>query len=193
MTMRDRFLTPRLHRTGHARPFRPARGGIVLLALLVVLAVPSLAEARITRIEITGVESPTFGATSFGTVGQYEKLVGRAYGEVDPSDPRNAVIVDLGLAPKNAAGKVEYSTGIFILRPVDRSLGSHRLLYDVNNRGNLTALPFLNDAPRTNEPTTAADAGNGFLMRQGYTIVSSGWESVEHRSALVAAVMQRAS
>jgi hypothetical protein len=46
---------------------------------------------------------------SFGPVGQYEKLAGRAYGEVDPGDPRNAVVTDIGLAPRNAGGKVEYS------------------------------------------------------------------------------------
>ncbi len=149
----------------------------ILFAVVLVLAAPSLAQARITRIEITRIESPTFDGTSFGTVGQYEKLVGRAFGEVDPSDPRNAVIADIALAPKNAAGMVEYSTDIFILRPVDRSMGNHRVLYDVNNRGNMTALPFLNDGLRTNDPTTAADAGNGFLMRHGYTIVSSGWDA----------------
>src|SRR5712691_12093670 len=129
---------------------RPALPVALLVAAVVVLAAPSIGGARITRIEITRVESPTFDGTSFGTVGQYEKLVGRAYGEVDPSDPRNAIIADLGLAPKNAAGKIEYSTDIFILRPVDRSMGNHRVLYDVNNRGNMTALPFLNDGLRTN-------------------------------------------
>lgn len=157
---------------------RDALVGIVLLTIAVVLALPSLAEARITRIEITRVQSPTFDANSFGAVGQYEKLVGRAYGEVDPADGRNAIIADLGLAPKNAAGKVEYSTDIVILRPVDRSLGNHRVLYDVNNRGILHALFLLNDGLRTSDnSTTAADAGNGFLMRQGYTIVSSGWDA----------------
>ena len=78
-----------------------------------------LAEADITRIVITRVESPTFEGVSFGAVGQYEKLVGRAFGEVDPHDPRNAVIVDIALAPRNARGMVEYSTDIYILRPVD--------------------------------------------------------------------------
>ena len=50
----------------------------------------ALAEAHITRIVIIRVESPTFEGTSFGTSGRYEKLVGRAFGEVDPGDPRNA-------------------------------------------------------------------------------------------------------
>ena len=69
----------------------------------------------ITRLELSRVESPTFEGRSFGAVGQYRKLVGRAYGEVDPNDPRNAVIVDIDLAPRNAAGRVEYSTDVSIL------------------------------------------------------------------------------
>ena len=149
----------------------------LLLTIVAGLAAPGVAEAGLTRIEITRVESPTFEGTSFGAVGQYEKLVGRAYGEVDPADSRNAIITDLGLAPTNAAGKVEYSTDIFMLRPVDPSIGNHRVLYEVNNRGNMFALSLLNDSLATNDPTTSAHAGNGFLLRQGYTIVSSGWDA----------------
>ena len=136
-----------------------------------------LAEADITRIVIARVESPTFEGVSFGAVGQYEKLVGRAFGEVDPHDPRNAVIVDIALAPRNARGMVEYSTDIYILRPVDPARGNHRLFFEVNNRGNVLSFGRMNDAGTGgNDPTTAADAGNGFLMRQGYTVVSSGWD-----------------
>jgi Alpha/beta hydrolase domain len=160
------------------------RIAIAIAGLLVLagLAAPGRAEARITRIQITRVESPTFDGTSFGTVGQYEKLIGRAYGEVDPSDPKNAIIADIALAPKNAAGMVEYSTDIYILRPVKQSQGNHRVLYDINNRGGKFALMYLNDSPGSfpqppNDPTTAADAGNGFLMRQGYTLLWSGWDA----------------
>jgi hypothetical protein len=53
----------------------------------------------------------------FGTVGAYEKLTGKAYGEVDPYLPQNALITDIQLAPRNARGMVEYSTDIYILKP----------------------------------------------------------------------------
>jgi Alpha/beta hydrolase domain len=150
-------------------------------ALLTLFAAAALttpsAEARITRIEITRIESPTFEGRSFGIVGPYEKLVGRAYGEIDPTDHRNAVIVDVGLAPRNARGLVEYDTDIYILRPVSRAKSNHRLWYEINNRGNLLAFPQFNDATTGgNDPTKAADAGNGYLMRQGYTILVSGWD-----------------
>ncbi|MDQ3011187.1 MAG: alpha/beta hydrolase domain-containing protein [Acidobacteriota bacterium] len=148
------------------------------MGLVVALGAPIIAEARIARIEIIRVESPTFAGTSFGAVGQYEKLVGRAFGEVDPADPRNSGIVDLSLTPRNSRGMVEYSTDVYILRPIDRSKGNHRLFFEINNRGNNLSFSFFNDAASGgNDPTTAAHAGNGFLMRQGYTIVWSGWDA----------------
>jgi len=63
------------------------------------------AEARITRIEITRAE-PAFAGQSFGTVGTYERLTGKAYGEVDPGSPANSLIQDIALAPRNAHGMV---------------------------------------------------------------------------------------
>ena len=120
-------------------------------------------------------ESPTFEGRSFGDVGQYEKLRGTACGELDPADPRNSVITDLQLAPRNERGMVEYSTDIFILKPVNVELGSRRVLLDFNNRGQMR-MAFLNSARPTNDHTTAADAGTGFLMNMGYAVVGNGWD-----------------
>ena len=154
---------------------RSSVAGIAALAFM--LGLTTVAEADVTRILITRVESPTFGGVSFGEVGQYEKLVGRAFGEVDPHDPRNAVIVDLTLAPRNVRGMVEYSTDIYILKPVDSNRGNHRLFFELGNRGNLLSFGRMNDFLTVgNDPTTAADAGSGFLMREGYTVVTSGWD-----------------
>src|SRR5688572_9177286 len=144
---------------------------------LCLMAAARSADARIVRIDIARTESPTFGGATFGENGQYEKLIGRAFGEIDPADPRNRSIVDLELAPRNARGMVEYATDVIILRPVDPSKGNRRLFYEINNRGAIRSLGLLNDvANTTNDPSVAADAGNGFLMRQGYTILVSGWD-----------------
>ena len=137
-----------------------------------------IAEARIVQITITRVESPTFEGMTFGDVGQYEKLIGRAFGEVDPNDPRNALIADIALAPRNVRGMVEYSMDVYILRPVDRTKGNRRLFVELTNRGNSFSFGIMNDtAAVLNDPTSATDAGNGFLMRQGYNIVLSGWDA----------------
>lgn len=144
---------------------------------IAVLTLPAVAHARITRIEIARIESPAFGGASFGEVGQYEKLVGRAFGEVDPRDLRNRSITDLALAPRNARGMVEYDTGIIILRPIDPARGNRGLFYELTNRGVILSLRAFNESPipATTDPT-AADAGNGFLMRRGYTLLFSGWD-----------------
>jgi hypothetical protein len=161
-------------------PLAPAgrRSRISRLALVAaaLLGAVSLAEARVTQILIKTVESPAFGGKSFGSVGQYERISGQIVGEVDPSDPRNAVIVDVGLAPKNPNGTVSYSTDFQILRPIDRSKGNGRLLYEITNRGRTNALGMLNDSRTENDVGSAGDAGNGFLMRQGYVLLESGWD-----------------
>jgi hypothetical protein len=155
------------------RMFVPA----VMAVLAAAFFTTDRADARITKIVISSTESPTFEGRSFGDVGQYEKLRGRVTGEVDPADPRNAVITDIALAPRNANGKVEYETDIMIIRPIDRTKGNRKVWYELTNRGAVVSLSQFNDgAERLNNPTKAAHAGNGFLMRQGYTILISGWD-----------------
>jgi hypothetical protein len=112
---------------------------------------------------------------SFGNTGPYVKLVGTARFALDPQHAGNRPIVDLDLAPRRADGKVEFSADVYILAPADLRKSNGTILYDVNNRGNKLALRFFNDASSGNDPTTAEDAGNGFLMRRGYILVWSGW------------------
>ncbi|MCP3962971.1 MAG: hypothetical protein GY719_34460 [bacterium] len=153
------------------------RRALIILALVATTLIPALAAAGVTRLEITRQE-PFADGMPFGASGPYEKLVGKAYLEVDPTDPRNAVIQDLDLVPTNAAGRVELSTDVLILKPVDMHRGNGKIFFEVNNRGDAIAFPLLNDTVvfPVNDPSNAADAGNGFLMRQGYTIVWAGWE-----------------
>src|SRR5262245_16178230 len=117
----------RLTRNGAGRYPPRMQGRTIPLVVSLLLAAIPRAEARITKIVFTTVQSPTFGGTGFGTVGTYEKLAGRAFGEVDPDDPRNATITDLASAPRNAAGKVEYSMDVYLLKPVDMTRASRRL------------------------------------------------------------------
>jgi len=147
--------------------------GLALFAALALLtATTQNAQAKITKIVITTKTSPAFGGRSFGAAGQYERLDGTAYGEVDPHDPQNALIEDLALAPVNRNGKVEYSMDISILKPIDANRGNHVLLYEVVNRGN-KLLPL-----STNVGVTETDpAGDGFLENQGFTLVWSGWQA----------------
>src|SRR5215470_19975329 len=74
-----------------------------------VLAMAPSAQARVTRIAVEKKVSPAFDGASFGSAGQYETLAGKAFGELDPDDPHNAVIQDIKLAPRNSRGMVEYT------------------------------------------------------------------------------------
>jgi hypothetical protein len=156
---------------------RACRVAACVASLLVASA--REAAAHIVRIEIVTRESPAFGGQRFGAVGQYEKIVGRAYGEVDPRDRRNALINDIQLAPRNARGMVEYVATFTILRPLDASKGNGVLLHDMVNRGNKLLLPTFNRSCAVLAPGTACDregAGDALLFREGYTILWSGWQ-----------------
>jgi hypothetical protein len=74
---------------------------------LAVFGTADNAEAKVTKIVIEKKTSPAFDGASYGTAGQYEILVGKAYGELDPNDRRDAIITDIKLAPKNARGMVD--------------------------------------------------------------------------------------
>lgn len=148
-----------------------------LLAVLASVSslAPLAADARVVRFDVEQTR-PFAEGKSFGRVGQYEALKGTAHMEVDPRDPLNAVIVDLNKAPRNARGMVEFSSPFYIVKPTDMSRGNHKMFYIVNNRGNGGYMSRFNYAPSVNEPITAEDAGDGFLMRLGYAIVDAGWQ-----------------
>jgi hypothetical protein len=112
---------------------------------------------------------------AFGNVGPYEQLDGTVYFAVDPNHPANSVITDLQLAPRDANGRVQFSADWRLLRPVEPRRGNHRLLFDILNRGRGPVLRNINSAPDV-LPTEPLDPGNGFLMRQGYTVAWCGWQ-----------------
>lgn len=126
-------------------------------------------------LEIRIDDRRTFaGGESFGDTGAYERLAGRVLFAVDPEAPAQADVVDIGLAPRDEDGLVQFEADFMILRPVDG--GNGRLFFDYGNRGNKRCLQFFNDAPHSNDPITLAHAGNGFLMRRGYAIAWLAWE-----------------
>jgi alpha/beta hydrolase family protein len=151
---------------------------LLLVGAVILLLVPRVAQARITRFVVTTMESPTFGGYSWPGVGRYEKIAGKAYAEVNPIDPKNAGIVDIQLAPRNANGNVEFSFDFYILKPINLNRGAHKVMYEPPNRGNklwgtLGRFPGGNDPGSVTDPTVLA---NAFFMPRGYTMVWSGWD-----------------
>lgn len=146
----------------------------ILAATAALWTAAAPAPCKVERVEILE-RTPFADGMAFGETGAYEVIKGRLRYSADPNNPANAKIVDLKLAPVNAEGKVEFEGDFLLLKPVDLSKGNRRLLYGVNNRGNILALAYFNNAAVNNDPKTAEDAGNGFLMREGYSILWSGW------------------
>ena len=146
-----------------------------LTIILCLLISTSAAYAEVTRVVIASRATVADGQ-SFGATGPYEKLTGTVEFALDPSNPRNARIVDLKLAPRGNDGRVHFSSDIHVLRPADPARGNGVLLFEIANRGRIGLLTRFNRAAATNDPTTPADFGDGFLMREGYTLVWIGWE-----------------
>ena len=132
------------------------------------------AAAEVDRIEVLERKVLAEGK-AFGNVGPYERLRGRLHFAVEAGAAENQTIADIRLAPRDAQGRVTFSADFVLLKPLDAVRGNGRLLYEVSNRGNTYALSSFNDAPANNLPLAAADAGNGFLMEQGYALLSTGW------------------
>jgi len=131
------------------------------------------ARAEVTRVTITS-QSPLAAGRSFGSTGPYEQLTGRIEFALDPADPHNRRITDLALAPRESDGRVHFSSDLVVLRPADPGKGNGVLLFEVANRGNKELAGMFNRG--TGDPTTDAGIGDGWLMREGYTIVWAGWQ-----------------
>ena len=143
------------------------------------LAAASVAQARITQITIL-TRGTAFGGYSFPVVGQYEFITGVATGEVNPSNPQNAVITDIQLALRNANGNVVYQHNFYILKPLDLAHGNHKMMYEPPNRGNKTYQTLNNTPSGTSDPAALTDPAvlaDSFLWSRGYTTVWSGWEN----------------
>ena len=148
---------------------------VLLGVILCVLVRPSSALAELTNVKVTS-RSVVADGQPFGSNGPYEKLVGRVEFALDPADPHNKAIVDLAFAPRGADGRIHFESDFYVLRPVDVARGNGVMLFEISNRGGKGLLTMFNDAPAAADPTTPAHFGNGFLMREGYTLVWIGWE-----------------
>ena len=140
---------------------------VIWLALLVIWVGAITTQAKVTRIVIEQKQSPAYDGKSFGTVGQYEILTGKAYGELDPKDPHNTIITDIQFAPRNARGMVEYVATFTLVKPLDLAKANGVLLYAVPNRSNRISIPAF---------STEGESGDEFFLKRGFIILHSGWQ-----------------
>lgn len=140
-----------------------------LLFLIVASLLASIAEARVVRVEIISRVDIQDGKP-FGNAGAYEKITGRAYFAVSPANLHNRQIVDLDKAGRNSQGEVEFSSDFYLLRPKDIGKGNGAVLFEVSNRGGKGILRIVNGG------SPSPEFGDGFLMRQGFTVAWLGWQ-----------------
>jgi hypothetical protein len=147
---------------------------------------PAAAMERFETLE----DRPAFGGAAFGRVGAYRYISARAHILIRRTHPANRLLVDLDLAPRTAEDEVRYAADVMILRPNDPRAASRLMVAEVPNRGLRLLLPGMLDldpmaqfmAPPAggapSQPFSApADAGAGFLLRRGYTLVWVGWQA----------------
>lgn len=87
----------------------------------------------------------------------YEQINGRLFFEIDPAHPRNRIIADIDLAPKNAAGRVAFSADLRILKPKAAGAGNGAAWVEIPNRGGRCGL-------------------SRFVTQHGFTVMQIGWE-----------------
>ena len=149
--------------------------------LFATLFVVSSASAEVVGVDID-VHEDVLGGKSYGLAGPYEKFIGTMHFAVDPSNSANEIIVDIEHAPTNAEGLVEFSATFTLIQPKDVTRGNGTMLLGVANRGTRRMLTFFNHARSddsqwdADNPTTADNFGDGFLMEQGFTLLWVGWQ-----------------
>jgi alpha/beta hydrolase family protein len=140
-----------------------------------MVAVPTFTFSEVTKVNVTSRVTVANGQ-AFGKTGPYEKLTGTIDFAVDPKEPHNARITDIDRATPAADKRVHFTSDVMVLKPVDPARGNGVLLFEVVNRGNILLLNKFNSAASSRNPTTTEEFGNGYLMREGYTLVFVGWE-----------------
>lgn len=125
------------------------------------------------RLEIEST-TPFGGGKNFGETGPYEWMHGMVHFAIDPNEKDLPFVCDLEFAPRNAEGLVEFKAVIDLVKPTDMSKSNRKLLFDFSNRGGRGAFTRLNDGG--GDYTKAGAAGNGFLNKEGYTVVTAGWQ-----------------
>jgi hypothetical protein len=135
------------------------------LCVATLMAVnPLLSYAHIVKIEIQN-KTTLFHGQSFGSVGPYEQIQGVIEGEIDPLDPRNALITDIALAPRDSHGMVHYRTTFTLQKPIDMRKSDGVIFYEIVNRGNHGGTLNVGGNP-----------GDGFLYKRGEVLLWSGWQ-----------------
>lgn len=150
--------------------FMPSKlAGLLVPVLLVFSSAAAL--ARVTRVEVASRQD-VLGGKSFGDAGPYERILGTVHFSLAVNNPHNAGIVDLKNAVNLHDGEVEFSADFIAIRPKDPQRGNGSMLLENPNRGRSRIISIVDGGDWDVEK----DGGDAWLLRQGFTIVSLGWQ-----------------
>ena len=138
---------------------------MLLLCLGLIMTWASSATAKLSRVE-------NLQTTPYAGRDDYEFVSGRAVFTFDPKLRANQQIVDIAHAERNSSGLVEATANFVIIRPREAARSNGTVLFEVSNRGGEYVSMMFNEAPGGG--ASWKSAGNGFLMRNGYTLAWVG-------------------
>lgn len=141
-----------------------------LLLSVFFLSVLAL-HARVLRVEVIS-RADVLNGKPFGNAGSYERITGRIYFSLPVANPHNRRIVDLTNAVNLKDGEVEFSADFIAVRPKDAHQGNGSMILEVPNRGHARFLSLVDGG----DLDLAHDAGDAWLLRNGFTVVSLGWQ-----------------
>ena len=147
---------------------RRTRSAATFLAccVIVIVAMADAVVAEVVRIEVQRRDD-------WGT---HERIIGRVHFAIDPSAPANRAIADIALAPRNAAGKVEFSSDVLFFRPKDPRRARGTAFVEVVNRGRDQSLAILSGAQQRDLSPESWNLGDRFLLEQGFAVAFLGWQ-----------------
>jgi len=149
----------------------PSKLAALLVPLLLLFASADVS-ARVSRVEIKTRQDVLAGKT-FGDAGPYERILGTVYFSLPVNNPHNGAIVDLKNAVNLRNGEVEFSADFIAIRPKDPHRGNGSLLLENPNRGRSRIISLVDGGDWNIEH----DGGDAWLLRNGFTIVSLGWQA----------------
>ena len=144
------------------------RGALLLLFLSAGVA---LLNAKVVRVEIAS-RSDVLNGKAFGEAGGYERITGRVYFSLAVANAHNRRIVDLDKAVNVKNGEVEFSSDFIAIRPKDPNKSNGAMLLEVPNRGRSRIIALVDGG----NWDIANDAGDAWLLRNGYTVAALGWQ-----------------
>ena len=136
----------------------------ICVVLLLVLAEAALAE--VVRIDVRRRDD----------AGTHERVIGRVHFAIDPTLPANRGITDLDRAPRNADGKVEFSSDVLFFRPKDSRTARGSVFLEIVNRGRDQSLAILSGAQQRDLSPESWNLGDRFLLEQGFAVAFLGWQ-----------------